>query len=423
MTLDATDFARRLAQATAADATPQRSLPCAPWDRWLLVALHRHRSRQQFVEQVVRERLSASPERIAELGIAGHPQDSDSGQVPGMSEWSYVFEGRGCSLTHDDGTAIDVDFDREHGSAIIDPYFYKTFLESKPELGWPELLLRTPDGDWEAWMASIQPLLAAGLLDGDHGVRVLPHVQAWCEAVSQALEQAERVDSQLRAIALALEDYPLAATLDPRPAVREAAEQQLEQRCSELEARIAGRVGPHVTACLSALRALDPERARSVALAQLHGSAIDGVLTASMRMLDEDPRPADVPAVCQLLDRLRTHVEVPAPFLRVCAARHLLHPHRRATVPEQLRTFVLDVLADNQRTSEGEAALLVYLLDRDRGLARIRAGRTSGAFMVREVCGAVFDWVRGGSPNARALGLAEWLWREHEAWLRQWDDV
>src|SRR5690606_22582438 len=165
----------------------------------------------------------------------------------------------------------------------------------------------------------------------------------------------------------------------------------------------------------------DPERARAVALAQLPRGPIDALLSASIRMLDADPRPDDTASVCELLERLRARIEVPAPFIRVCAARHLLHPYRRATVPDHLRSLVLDVLADDQRTNEGEAALLVYLLDRERGLARIRAGRSSSALMTREVCGATLDWIRTGAANSRARGLAAWLWVDHASWLREWD--
>jgi hypothetical protein len=420
VTLDPNDFARRLAQASADNPAPP-TLPCAPWDRWLLVALHRHWPRQQFVEQVVRERLSGSPELIAKHGVTAHPEPEGSGRVPGMPKWRYFFEGLGCSLTHDDGTVLDVDFDPEHGSAVIDLGYYESYLVSAPELGWPELLLRSADGNWEAWKASIYPLLTAGLIEGEHRVRTLPHVHAWCDAVSQAIEQADGSNASLRAIALAVEDYPLAATLgEATPALREAAERQIDERCAELATRITDRIGPHVIPCIASLRALDRERARTVALTQLERGPIDGVLAFSMRLLDEAPHPEDVPAVMQLLERLRGQTEIPAQFVRVCAVRHLLGPYRRKTVPEQLRALLLDVLAEDQRSSEGEAALLVYLLDRERGLARIRAGRNSTVFMTREVCGAVFDWLRGISPSSLALGLAEWLW-QHEAWLREWE--
>lgn len=85
--LDPTDFVRRLVQATQGDAPLSRTLPCSAWDRWVLVSLYRHLTRQRFVEQVVRERLHGSPERIAQHGYAGHPEDDEgSGRVPGLPE-------------------------------------------------------------------------------------------------------------------------------------------------------------------------------------------------------------------------------------------------------------------------------------------------------------------------------------------------
>jgi hypothetical protein len=96
-----------------------RSLPASPWARWILLALHRHRARQAFVQEVVRERLDGwfgFQRRIPQTGV-----------VPGLEEWHYRFHGIGCCLTHVDGTELDVDF--EHGEPLLDAWFYDRWLE------------------------------------------------------------------------------------------------------------------------------------------------------------------------------------------------------------------------------------------------------------------------------------------------------
>src|SRR5262249_34525420 len=98
---------------------PTHSLPCSAWDRWVLLALHRHRARQAFVEVVVHERLGVTASELGRAGAFAHP-DEKHGVVPGLPTWHYEFHGRGCCLTNVDGTEIDVDFD-EHGAASVDP--------------------------------------------------------------------------------------------------------------------------------------------------------------------------------------------------------------------------------------------------------------------------------------------------------------
>jgi hypothetical protein len=394
---------------------------CSPWDRWVLVALHRHVARQRFVEQIVRERLSGSPELIAKEGYSGHPEGMPgTGKVPGMPEWRYELHGIGCCLENQDGTVLDVDFDREHGSDTIDASFYEHFLKSTPTLGWLESRLRGTDGDWSGWKASIHPLHAAGLLDGDHRVHVTPDVRDWCEAVSQAADRAEGSDAQLCAVALAVEDYPLASKLDPSlaPGLQVVAKRQIDDRCRELEARLSGRIGPHVESCLAALHSLDVERARGIALGELERDVVDGVTSASMILLAADPRPGDIPTIRALLARLRGIEVVPAPFLRIRGVSHLLAPYRRATVPEHVRAWVLEALAEDQGASEADAALLVYMVDGERGRARLERGLNSTIPITREHCAAGLAVVVGESP---ASMFGKWFGREYEPRLRDWE--
>lgn len=404
--LDTGDFERRLAEARGGRVSRLgRSLPCSAWDRWVLVAIHRHAVRQRFVEDVVRERLGGSPNAIATGGAFEHPEHlPGAGPVPGLPQWHYRFHGIGCCLTHADGTTLDVDFD-EHGSRSVDPWFFQSFLESKADLGWPEQRLEGVAGDWQGWKASIEPLREAGLLDGDHRVRVSSEAEAWCDAVSGAVERAAGQTPALRAVALAVEDYALAAVLGTDVAeVGALAVEQREDRCRELESRLARRRGAHVSACLRALLAIDTIRARKAALDDIRSGPIDSVSSTSMQLLSADPPREDAAAVLGLLGRLRG-TEPPAPYLRCLAALHLLTPFRRGTVPRELREAILGALADDQHASQAHAAFIIYLLDSERGVARMVAGLRSPVPLARIECAAALALV--GSLGLEQLRQAE----------------
>lgn len=391
--LDPEDFARRRADADAGRECTSVSLPGSPWDRWVLVALHRHLQRQQLVVDVVRDRLGVAPEALGTQGSFAHPRGRAHGPVSGLPGWRYRFHGRGCCLTRADGTTLDVDF-KADGSTAVSSWFYARYLASVPQPAWLEQRLRD-DGDLRGWQASLEPLRELELLEAKC-IRVASHVSPWCEAVSQALDHANA--DALRGIALALEDYPLALQLGGSShAYAAAAAKQLEHRSREFGDRLVNRAGTRSNECLLALAAIDPKAARRIALAQLRSGPIDAVLSACMRLVAEHPEPSDAPDVSALLDRL-TGNQPPVPHLRTAGVRHLLAEHRRGTVPDELRERLLAVLADDQRANEGNAALLVYLLDEERGLARMRAGLRSEVPMARSDCSAALGLV--GTPDA-----------------------
>jgi hypothetical protein len=104
----------------------------SPWALCTLVALARHLVRQEWVADVVRDRLGGDPALIARAGGFGHPEHIEQdGSVPGLPGWKYFFHGCGCCLSEpSSGTSIDVDFYEDGRSDGIDPYFYANYLES-----------------------------------------------------------------------------------------------------------------------------------------------------------------------------------------------------------------------------------------------------------------------------------------------------
>ncbi|QDU53688.1 DUF6896 domain-containing protein [Gimesia panareensis] len=113
-----------------------RPWPLTPWASWTLFSLIRHRPRQEFVSQIVQERLGVDQLKLAKWGYFGHPEGLSRVAVPGLPEWEYYLHGCGCCLTHQQtGTEIDVDFYDETAD-WIDLFFYQGFLKSlrQPEL-------------------------------------------------------------------------------------------------------------------------------------------------------------------------------------------------------------------------------------------------------------------------------------------------
>jgi hypothetical protein len=106
---------------------PEPGATLSPWLIWSLIALVRHRDRQLWVANVVRNKLHGAPSDLARMGaLGGHPEDvPQSGPVPGMPECEYYFHGRGCCLTHKvNGEEIDVDFWND-SAEYFDIFFYE----------------------------------------------------------------------------------------------------------------------------------------------------------------------------------------------------------------------------------------------------------------------------------------------------------
>ena len=97
----------------------------SPLELWPLIGFFRHERRQKWVGYIVESKLKGVGSELTASGAFAHPEAMEQkGEVPDTPGWRYFFHGRGCCLTHTDGTSIDVDF-ADDGSALeIDPYFY-----------------------------------------------------------------------------------------------------------------------------------------------------------------------------------------------------------------------------------------------------------------------------------------------------------
>src|SRR5262245_57972123 len=137
----------------------------SPWETWTLIGLVRHRNRQLWVADIIRNRLRGAPADLAMFGALGHPEGvPQSGPVPGMPEWEYYFHGRGCCLAHKvDGDEIDVDF-WDDSAEYFDTFFYTNYLESLRHPKPPEQRLRELHRSTRPVGIAVDDLITAGAL-------------------------------------------------------------------------------------------------------------------------------------------------------------------------------------------------------------------------------------------------------------------
>jgi Domain of unknown function (DUF6896) len=166
--LDAFERARHPEPAdllSAVRGLPDPAALPSPWETWTLIGLVRHRDRQFWVADIIRNRLRGAPADLAAIGALGHPEGvPQSGPVPGLPEWEYYFHGRGCCLTHKvDGDQIDVDY-WDDSAEYFDTFFYTKYLESLRHPGPPEQRLRELHRSARTVRIAVEDLIVAGAL-------------------------------------------------------------------------------------------------------------------------------------------------------------------------------------------------------------------------------------------------------------------
>lgn len=150
---------------SALQSLPEPVKMPSPWETWTLIGLIRHRERQLWVADIIRNRLRGASADLAAIGALGHPEGvPQSGPVPGMPIWEYYFHGRGCCLTHKvEGYEIDVDF-WDDSAEYFDTFFYTKYLESLRQPEPPEQRLRELHRSTRPIRIAVDDLIAAGAL-------------------------------------------------------------------------------------------------------------------------------------------------------------------------------------------------------------------------------------------------------------------
>ncbi|WP_164018863.1 DUF6896 domain-containing protein [Pyxidicoccus trucidator] len=275
---------------------------------WLLLCLLRQVSRQRWVTQMVKER------------ITGRGLDEDEGDVPGYAGWRYNFHGIGCCF-EGPGELIDVDFHDEEG-ASIDAYFFAHRIESltAPEL--PEARLRALLPGASLLAAAIDDLSAVGLFGRPQRQNVF-RLPAELETLAESAAALDLSNDEATARCLAhLRDFE---ALVSRPG-GEVFQAKVEAVRQSRRNWLLAQAGSPWTAgdALAALESLstDEEQVRACTRVIEHGP-VSAATAEAVQRLDRMPGAAGSDAVLRLaLERLSPTEH--HPYSMHAAAHYLL---------------------------------------------------------------------------------------------------
>ncbi len=345
------------------------------------MALYRHLERQRWVGQVAVERLGADLHRVGRHGYSGHPRVA-RGVVPGLEQWRFEFHGAGLCLTHEEGSALDVDF-VDGSTQWIDPWFYEAFLDSTQEPQLAEARI-TFDGPIRgAWRVDLEPLRQDGLIEGSHRIRLTPSGLEWASALSEAVgafEESESEHDQI-AIALLIGDPVIALEQGLRDAeVERTGDAVRHARTEVLLQRVRGEADG---LCLMALAAINPGAAKKE-LGRIFTSQRD---TAALAAALDLAGAWNTTELADGIERVLTATDGRRFWERLHAA-HLIMRWFGPTVHGPRRARLAVVLANPSPILSGSSALLRALLSPRDGLGELRRCLHSDIPIAREAAAA-----------------------------------
>lgn len=368
----------------------------SPWALCALVALDRHRRRQQWVGDVVRTHLGGDPKLLARLGAAGHPEHlAQQGDTPGLPGWTYFFHGRGCCLTHaETGASINVDFVDDGRTDAIDPYFFAEYLRSLQRPGPVEARLITLHPSFRTVAVSIAELVEHGLVRAEESGSL-----ASLTAESRAHEALLR---------------ELGERLAADGAITEDA---LARRRGWLRAR--DRTDTKGSS-LRALAETAPDDLATVLSDALEVRPVDARSSIALELIAQQDDPQHCAAVWALFCALDPSGAIPQPHLWARCSAFLL---RHAFSVDR----VIATLADAGGTEVGEAALLALEFAPPLGRPLLRKALRSPVPISRGVAAATlallaWDWARAELEALLAETTDEATTSECRAALRSLGD-
>lgn len=408
----------------------------SPWVLWLLVGLDEHERRVAWARRLFEDCVT---------DVLGDEAVSH-GVVRGVPEWDYEVIFGSCALvSRTDGTRIE--WTEESTGAILESSIV-TYLETAGPVGPVEQALPR-----EVFAAGLRTDLGdldrAGWVDRDLDGGVLRLTDAGREALERIdpilgpLSFEPGLASACRLAALgdlvhALKCAGSSVSGDLRTRLERGAEGQIERRAGELRARLESAADENEGhASLLALASLGPERVEADLLEVLASRPIDRVLDGALEVLEAWGGRPHVHAVVAVLERCgNAHKTI----LRGC--RIVLGWLDRDTIEPGLGERLIEILlreptldmspeilevlpphlveASGAGTGHiggyrGEADLMIYCLDPERGLRRMTEGLASGhEVLIGEAIAALTvvdtprsrrilqDAAEGGDRTARA---------------------
>jgi len=383
------------------------------WSLWTLICLYKHLDRQRWVGYIVESRLKGDLRQIGCAGAFGHPEAlPQSGKVPDETEWKYYFHGCGCCLTNEvTGVSIDVDFTRDGDSGKINPFFYSAFLLSLSASEFPEGQIRREEPFQHSWQVEIDRLSAAACVEAKHelrltpdGLRIAESIEPLSKQIGQLLEW--ETTAALRSAvyaALAVGDVILANQLvsksdiddDLKSRIAEESEGVIQSRLHFLQATLKAK-DSYAPSYLAAVADLGPELSEEIVTSRLFRSPVDGAANTSLEIMRAWNRPnlsgilnelltrryKEATGFRSILPRLgfaaskRTDLQ-PRNYQVTQASLALFQRVRCDSLDSQFKDRVRFLIENAGGAQAGEAALLIYLLDKQKGVQCLRKALSS----------------------------------------------
>ncbi|TMQ33381.1 MAG: hypothetical protein E6K70_13390 [Planctomycetota bacterium] len=372
---------------------PELGLLPSPWDTWTLIGLTRHRERQFWVAEIIRNRLRGAPADLAAIGAFGQPDGvPQSGPVPGMPEWEYYFHGRGCCISHKvDGDAIDVDF-WDDSADYFDTFFYKNYLESLRRPEPPEQRLRELHPSARAVTIAITDLLAAGALtplpgSDSHPYRLADEVTAVADDIASFCTAWPHPDRRVWLAALIGDWLAADDAAAGRPELT-AVTGPSAARCREIRwHRLRRELGEQYRGAdaLQALADLGPP---------------SGLISAALDVIGQQDDPRWCARVHKLFSRVDPAGQIPQPHIWITSLKFLLrHGHGTAEL--------ITSLAKAGRTEVGEAVLLSLEHAPELALPLIRKALLDDVPIDRTQVAAILALIKAPWSQRELLGALE----------------
>lgn len=342
----------------------------------VLAAAYKHLATQQWVANIVINNLGANLLELGRLGGLGHPQNiPQGGKVPNLANWQYFFHGRGCCLTCEDGTSIDVDFP-DGRADIIDTYFFSNYLQSLPSPPLPFSRLVDKKPSENSWMAELPKLKNLGFISGDQIFEIIDagkHRGKNLVGLWQAIESTDNIYAKAHA-ALLLEDYVLALkfigsdkTSRNIDRIQQLAANSCEEYFSQLMNECFSLKDRDLRNNLEAAAALGETYTRKVIDWILKRNTYDAVMLLMIDMMESIGAKQYETELIRLIKQ-SWRARPPQPAIRVYAVKSLMGIYSPSSLPNNYRSIFIKALKKRLDRMGDEAAKQLYLLDKKLGL-------------------------------------------------------
>jgi hypothetical protein len=299
----------------------------SPWETWTLIGLVRHRERQLWVADIIRNRLHGAPADLAAIGALGHPEGMpQSGPVPGMPIWEYYFHGCGCCLTHKvEGYEIDVDF-WDDSAEYFDTFFYTKHLESLRHPEPPEQRLRELHRSTRPVGIAVDDLIAAGALTPlpgreTHPPRVSDAVLDHADAIEMFCRKWAEPAHRLWLGALCGDWLAAHDAAIGKPGIEALTAARASQCCQLRRERLLKETGYSASDALLGLAELGA--ADEQVEHALRGSPT-GLVSAALDIVEKQDAPRWCPLVYGMYSRVKPAGQIPEPSIWVRCLKFLL---------------------------------------------------------------------------------------------------